>query len=107
MIGNFWSTGIVLECDGRRKWWARAKWQDDGHCVDGSAWLKMGTSYAMPIEQAINTLMKDAADLGLEFRKNETIGTPHLYLENENYLSPIQVKILQIQAVRIGWTTYD
>jgi hypothetical protein len=113
MVGErFWTTGIVLKYHGVDKWQIYLNFTDDGFCDDDAVDGKLTLRYLVALESGLDTLIKDAGKLGIEFR------VKHLYIyadgEDKAYPPPIAPKdwreLLREQAARLGgdWqSAYD
>lgn len=110
MVGEkYWACGVVLKYSASHwnasdKCWAAAlNFFDSGFCQDESTEGSLTTRYFVRIETAIDTLIADAAKLGIKV-------DPFLYAygdgEDGNWPMPQGwEQILIDQARRIGWTS--
>ena len=109
MVGQLWSTGISLYCNGEDEWWASVKVHDNGFCDLSSICGEIKTCYGQPLSDAIDIVKRDTENLGIIF-PNESYSR-HLYYigdgEWKDYPPPEGWKeLLQQEAKRIGWKTY-
>ena len=114
MVGDHYiSTGINLRYSryhDRDMWTATAKFMDAGFCDDLATEGEIHTRYFQPIETAIDTCRKDAESMGIQW--GTVNGLPYLYIEGDGeskeWPAPDNWReVLQEQAKRIGWQTYD
>lgn len=108
MIGEvYWTTGITLRYDGQGRWEASLKFYDDGFCDDESTEGNLTTRYFISLETAVDTLIADAAKLGIRLVR-AIDSNPSLYAfgegESEDWPMPDGWReLLAAQAERIGF----
>lgn len=69
MIGQYWTTGIALNWDGRSKWSAALKFYDDGFVQDASTEGDLRLRYSVvDIVTGVKTLLQDAERLRITFK---------------------------------------
>jgi hypothetical protein len=102
MVGEqYWATGVNMRhFDG--KWAATVEFFDNGFCDDASTQGALRTRYFVPLETAIDTIIADAAKLGIEFRER------NLYAEEDGESKDWPMpedwrEVLEAQAKRIGF----
>ena len=108
MVGTkYKSRGIILKYYGDDKWSATVEFIDSGFCDDLSTEGKLYTRYFVPIETAIDTIIIDAARLGIEFVDGDWGGRVLIAYhdgESEDWPMPDDwEEIFKSQADRIGW----
>lgn len=129
MIGKFWAPGITVRADeradGRVRWAARVRFEDHGFvdsedpdagqiAVVGSLSTRYfidSTEVTDGLTVAIDTVKRDAEQLGIEFVVLPIVGGPLLCVNGdgeypEEWLPANWRDRLAEQARRIGWKTY-
>lgn len=118
MIGDtYWTTGIIVTFarpqpphNDPPRYGARLDFFDSGFAEDGSTEGELYVRYMqIDLGEVLDTLIADAARLGIEFRHTDDL--PQLYVNGDGedpdeYLPADWREQLQVQADRLGWTTY-